>query len=92
MVGADASGLELRCLAHFLAEYDDGEYADVVLNGDIHSHNQEAAGLPTRDSAKTFIYGWLYGAGPEKIGSIIGKGKKAGLARYQAALQAPAGR
>jgi DNA polymerase I len=31
-----------------------------------------AAGLPDRDTAKTFIYALLYGAGAGKIGSIIG--------------------
>lgn len=55
LVGADASSLELRCLAHFMARYDGGEYAKVILEGDIHSVNQAAAGLPTRDNAKTFI-------------------------------------
>lgn len=79
-VGADASGLELRCLAHFMARWDKGEYAHVILEGDIHSVNQAAAGLPTRNNAKTFIYAFLYGAGDEKIGSIIGKGKGAGKA------------
>ena len=70
-VGADASGLELRMLAHYLAEYDNGDYAKIVCDGDIHSHNQKMAGLTTRDQAKTFIYGLLYGAGNEKIGKII---------------------
>jgi DNA polymerase I-like protein with 3'-5' exonuclease and polymerase domains len=69
-VGADLSGIELRCLAHFMAKWDDGEYGRVILDGDIHTVNQQAAGLPTRDNAKTFIYGWLYGAGDAKIGSI----------------------
>jgi len=78
LVGCDASGLELRCLAHYMARYDEGKYADVVLNGDIHTVNQNAAGLPTRDNAKTFIYAFLYGAGDEKIGSIIGKGRQVG--------------
>lgn len=77
-VGADASGLELRCLAHYMARYDGGAYADLLLTGDIHTANQEAAGLPTRDNAKTFIYAFLYGAGDEKIGDIVGKGAKAG--------------
>lgn len=77
-VGCDASGLELRCLAHFMARYDGGAYGKVLLEGDIHTVNQEAAGLPTRDAAKTFIYAFLYGAGDEKIGSIIGKGAAAG--------------
>ena len=79
-VGADASGLELRMLAHFLAKWDGGEYADVILNGDIHTYNQSAAGLDTRDQAKTFIYATLYGAGAAKIGSIIKGGAKEGRA------------
>ena len=57
--GVDASGLELRCLGHFMSPYDSGSYAETVVNGDIHTLNQEAAGLPTRDNAKTFIYGFL---------------------------------
>jgi DNA polymerase I-like protein with 3'-5' exonuclease and polymerase domains len=72
LVGADASGLELRCLAHFMARWDGGKYAEVLLNGDIHTENQKAAGLETRNQAKTFIYAFLYGAGDEKIGSIVG--------------------
>ena len=53
-VGVDACGLELRCLAHYLYPYDKGAYAHTILNGDIHTLNQQAAGLPTRNSAKTF--------------------------------------
>jgi hypothetical protein len=79
-VGVDLSGLELRCLAHFMAQWDGGAYGDVVLNGDVHTENQNAAGLPTRNNAKTFIYAFLYGAGDEKIGSIVGKGRAAGKA------------
>ena len=67
-IGADAAGLELRMLAHHMG---DADYIDTLLNGDIHTANQEAAGLPTRDDAKTFIYGFLYGAGNAKIGEII---------------------
>lgn len=78
LLGADASGLELRCLAHYMALYDDGAYGREVLDGDIHTANQLAAGLPTRNNAKTFIYGFLYGAGDAKVGSIIGKGAKEG--------------
>jgi DNA polymerase I-like protein with 3'-5' exonuclease and polymerase domains len=55
LVGTDLSGIELRCLAHYLALYDDGDYGREILNGDIHTRNQLAAGLPTRDAAKTFI-------------------------------------
>lgn len=78
IVGCDASGLELRTLSHYLARYDNGSYANEVLKGDIHTANQKAAGLPTRDNAKTFVYALLYGAGAEKIGQIIGKGAKEG--------------
>ena len=77
LVGTDAKALELRCLAHYMKDED---YTHEILNGDIHTKNQIAAGLPTRDSAKTFIYGFLYGAGDEKIGQLIGKGKKEGKA------------
>ena len=78
LVGADASGLELRMLAHFMARYDDGAYIKVLLEGDVHTVNMVAAGLLTRDQAKTFIYAFLYGAGDEKIGSIVGGGAREG--------------
>lgn len=71
LVGADLAGLELRCLAHFMARFDGGAYATILLDGDVHSVNQQAAGLPTRNDAKTFIYAFLYGAGDVKIGSIV---------------------
>ena len=69
LVGMDASGLELRMLAHYM---NDEGYTNEILNGDIHTANQLAAGLATRDQAKTFIYAFLYGAGDAKIGSIVG--------------------
>lgn len=53
ILGCDGAGLELRMLAHFL---NDLEYTAIVLDGDIHTHNQTLAGLPIRDMAKTFIY------------------------------------
>ena len=67
-VGSDLSGIEARMLAHYM---DDDEYTKEVLDGDIHTTNQNAAGLPTRDAAKTFFYGFLYGAGDEKVGSLV---------------------
>lgn len=70
--GTDASGLELRCLAHFLHRWDGGAYGEILLHGDIHEHNRIAAELPTRDLAKTFIYALLYGAGDEHLGTLIG--------------------
>jgi DNA polymerase I-like protein with 3'-5' exonuclease and polymerase domains len=75
LVGADAASLELRMLAHYMR---DEEYVREVCEGDIHTKNQTAAGLETRPQAKTFIYAFLYGAGPAKIGSIVGGGKKEG--------------
>ncbi len=78
LVGCDAAGLELRMLAHYLAYYDGGEYAKIVIEGDIHTLNQKAAGLETRDQAKTFIYAFLYGAGDAKIGEIVGGSAKEG--------------
>ena len=75
LVGIDASQLELRLLAHYMA---DEEYTNEILNGDIHTANQKLAGLESRDEAKTFIYALIYGAGDEKIGSIIGGGRKEG--------------
>lgn len=71
-VGTDASGLELRMLAHYMARWDDGAYGEVILNGDIHTHNQNLAGLPERNMAKTLIYAFLYGGGDGKLGEIIG--------------------
>jgi|TARA_R110000822_G_scaffold98366_10_gene222608 DNA polymerase-1 len=69
LVGTDASGLEIRCLAHYM---DNAKFTDIVLSGDVHTANQQAAGLKTRDQAKTFIYAFLYGAGAAKIGKIVG--------------------
>lgn len=75
LVGIDASGLELRMLAHYM---NDNAYTNEVVSGDIHTANQNAAGLETRNQAKTFIYAFLYGAGPAKIGTITGGGAKEG--------------
>ena len=77
LVGIDASGLELRMLAHYMK---DDAYTNEVVSGDIHTANQKAAGLETRNQAKTFIYAFLYGAGAAKIGSIVGGSSKEGQA------------
>jgi DNA polymerase I len=77
LVGTDLSGIELRCLAHYMQ---DEAYTHELLEGDIHTANQKAAGLDTRDQAKTFIYALLYGAGPAKIGSIVGGSAQKGKA------------
>ena len=67
MVGADLAGIELRMLAHYLARYDGGRYADILLNGDIHQVNADKIGITRRD-VKTVTYAFLYGAGDAKIG------------------------
>jgi len=75
LVGTDASGLELRCLAHYM---NDPNFTKEVLTGDVHTANMKAAGLSNRDQAKTFIYAFLYGAGPAKIGKVVGSDVKTG--------------
>jgi DNA polymerase I-like protein with 3'-5' exonuclease and polymerase domains len=77
LVGTDADSLELRCLAHFLAKYDGGEYIAVVLSGnkdagtDMHTRNMKSMELIERECAKRIFYAWLYGAGDYKLGLII---------------------
>jgi len=75
LVGIDASGLELRMLAHYM---DKEEFTYEIINGDIHSTNQKIAGLQSRNQAKTFIYALMYGAGNEKLGNLVGGSPKVG--------------
>ena len=78
-VGADASGLELRMLGHYLAFFDGGRFADIVVNGDIHQINADAVGV-TRKAVKSITYCFIYGGGDEKLGTTTDpslKGKKA---------------
>ena len=78
LVGCDADGLELRALAGYLKRYDGGIYAKAAVDGtkdkgtDIHSLNRDALGLSSRDIAKTFFYAFIYGAGDQKLGKILG--------------------
>ena len=78
LIGVDAKALELRCLAGYLAHWDDGEYARVVTDEsiDIHTYNQEMFGVATRDIAKRLLYGLLYGCGALKAGTIIDPNEK----------------
>jgi DNA polymerase I-like protein with 3'-5' exonuclease and polymerase domains len=73
LIGVDAKALELRCLAGYLAYWDDGEYTSVVTNPeiDIHIYNQEKFGVETRDISKRLLYAVLYGAGALKAGTVI---------------------
>ena len=70
MVGADLEGLELRCLGHYLHRFDDGNFAHVVLNGDIHQQNADRVGC-TRKEVKTITYAFIYGAGDAKLGHSL---------------------
>tara|TARA_R100001082_G_scaffold37370_1_gene19648 strand:- start:127 stop:825 length:699 start_codon:yes stop_codon:yes gene_type:complete len=72
LVAADLSGIELRMLAHYLARYDRGRYAEILLTGDIHATNAERIGI-TRSQVKTVTYAFLYGAGDKKIGTSYDK-------------------
>lgn len=69
LVGVDATGLELRCLAGCMG---DTLYSKEVVTGDVHTVNMHALGITDRAIAKTFIYAWLYGAGAGKIAKILG--------------------
>lgn len=104
VLGADASGLELRCLAHFMARYDAGQYAHKILEGDIHWHNAQALGLVGKDEvkdpnnehhmwarnkvAKRFIYAFMYGAGDGKLGEIVGSDETKGAELRKTFLKA----
>ena len=70
MVGADLEGLELRALGHYLSSYDQGAFAEVVVNGDIHQQNADRVGC-TRKEVKTITYAFIYGAGDAKLGHSL---------------------
>jgi len=78
LIGIDAKALELRCLAGYLALWDNGEYASLVVNPevDIHTYNQEQFGVESRDISKRLLYGMLYGCGAAKAGTIINPDEK----------------
>jgi len=67
MVGSDLAGIELRLLASYLARWDGGRYAEVLLHGDIHQENADKIGV-SRKLVKTISYAFLYGAGDQKLG------------------------
>lgn len=70
LVGCDLSGVEFRCLGNLTYPFDDGEIIDLVLNGDIHQHNADLAGIG-RAIAKRLLYACMYGGGDAKLGSIV---------------------
>jgi DNA polymerase I len=93
LVGCDADGLELRALAGYLKRYDGGKYAEAAVSGtkstgtDIHSINQKILEITSRDVAKTFFYAFIYGAGDQKLGAILGGGPKIGKKARQKFLE-----
>jgi len=70
MVGCDLEQLELRALGHYLAKFDEGAYAHVLLNGDIHQQNADRVGC-SRSEVKTLTYAFIYGAGLLKLGHSL---------------------
>ena len=77
LVGSDLSGIELRCLAHFLQ--DNGAYAREILEGDIHSANAAAMGI-SRSEAKVAVYCMIYGGGDKRLGQAVNGGAREGKA------------
>lgn len=92
-VGTDQSGIELRCLSHFMARFDGGAYGEELVNGDAHWKNTIAFGLvpkgtlrdklnkmhdEMRGFAKTIVYAMLYGSGAAPLGAIVGEGEAKG--------------
>ena len=73
-VGADASGLELRCLAHYLSRYDGGAFGKTLLEGDIHQTLADIYGTD-RKSGKSVTYCLIYGGGDKKLGLTAGASK-----------------
>ena len=68
LIDSDLAGIELRMFAHYLARYDEGRYAEILLNDDIHQVNADKIGI-SRKLVKTVTYAFLYGAGDRKIGT-----------------------
>lgn len=92
-VGTDQSGIELRCLSHFMARFDGGAYGEELVNGDAHWKNTIAFGLvpagtlrdkmnkmhdEMRGFAKTIVYAMLYGSGAAPLGALVGEGAERG--------------
>ncbi len=72
LCGTDLSGIELRCLSHYMQ---DPEWQEELLNGDIHQKNADAAGID-RPTAKTMVYALLYGCGIGKLATILDTNQK----------------
>ena len=82
-VGWDASSLEARMEAHYTFPFDKA-YANELVNGDVHTRNQAAMGLSSRDHAKTFKYAVTYGAQATKLAKVLGVSRSEGQTIYDA--------
>jgi DNA polymerase-1 len=79
LVGTDAEGIQLRILAHTLGNkayalaIDQGKKEDKtdIHNVNMRSLNGNSFVCRDRDTAKTFIYAFLLGAGVDKVASIL---------------------
>ena len=72
LLGADLDQIEARITAHYAALFDGGEYWKILEEtGDIHKHNAKLIGSD-RDTAKSFQYALFYGAGVNKLATIVG--------------------
>lgn len=73
LVGVDAAALEARVQAHYLYPFPGGpELADLIINGDIHTENQEMWDMAERNDAKSPYYALLFGAQPTKLALTMG--------------------
>jgi DNA polymerase-1 len=84
LVSADSAACQLRLLAHYLK---DPEFTHTILEGDIHQKNADILGCD-RNTAKPFIFAFLYGAGGKKLGSILGVSDKEGNKKKKQFLDA----
>jgi DNA polymerase-1 len=64
LVGYDASGLEMRCFAHYL---NNPAATKLYIEGDPHQANADLLGID-RDPVKNVFYAFIYGAADPKLG------------------------
>jgi DNA polymerase-1 len=85
LIGCDAEGIQLRVFAHYI---NDPSFTKALVEGkkedgtDPHSLNGSILGC-SRDSAKTFIYAFLLGAGDRKLADILGRTPEGGTRAKQ---------
>jgi len=84
LIGCDAKGIQLRIFAHYIQ---DEAFTKAVIDGDPHTLNATILEVG-RDTAKTFIYAFLLGAGDAKVGEILGLSRVDGAKRKQRFIEA----